>query len=122
MPAREVVDRFIAAVRTEQHADAIAAFYAEHATMQEVESEPRVGLANLVAREQAVLDAIASVKTHEPDFVAIDGDRVAIHWVFEFTGKDGRRRIVDEMAMQVWEGDKIVRERFFYDRAACAWR
>lgn len=121
MPSRELVERFIAAVRTEQHADAIAAFYAEHATMQEVEGPPRSGLASLVAREQATLDAMASVKTHEPDFVAIDGDRVAIHWVFEFVHKDGRKRVVDEVALQVWEGDKIVRERFLYDRAASAW-
>jgi ketosteroid isomerase-like protein len=121
MPSRERVNELIEAVVTGDHAEAIARFYTEDATMQELDSEPRTGLANLVARERATLDSVSKVVVERPDFVAIDGDRVAIHWVVEFTRPDGKVRRVDELTMQVWRGDKIARERFFYDRAACGW-
>jgi hypothetical protein len=121
MPSRARVDEFIQAVITGRHDDAIAAFYTEDSTMQELDGEVRTGRAGNVAREAKVL-AAATVVTHAPDFVAVDGDRVAIHWVFEFTAGDGRTRTVDEIAMQQWRGELIASERFFYDRASCAWR
>jgi ketosteroid isomerase-like protein len=122
MPTRERVQELISAVITGDHAEAIARFYTDDATMQENTSEPRRGLANLVARERKVTEQVATIVTHPPDTVVIDGDRVAIHWVFEFTHADGRTRIVDEIAVQHWDGDKIRRERFFYDSPSAAWR
>jgi ketosteroid isomerase-like protein len=122
MPTRERVQQLIDAVVTGDHAEAIARFYTDDATMQENASEPRRGLPNLVARERKVTEAVAKIVTHRPDTVVIDGDRVAIHWVFEFYRGDGQVRIVDEVALQVWNGDKICRERFFYDSPSAAWR
>jgi ketosteroid isomerase-like protein len=122
MPTRERVQELIEAVVTGDHAEAIARFYIDDASMQENAAEPRSGLAHLVERERKVTEKVARIVTHRPDFVVIDGDRVAIHWVFEFTHHDGRIRIVDEIAIQIWEGDKIARERFFYDSPAAAWR
>ena len=37
------------------------------------------------------------------------------HWIFELTEKSGKSARVDEVAMQEWRGDRIFRERFFYD-------
>jgi ketosteroid isomerase-like protein len=122
MPTRERVQELITAVTTGDHADAIARFYTEDATMQENASEPRRGRANLVENERRVTAKMARIVTHPPDLVSIDGDQVAIHWVFEFTHQDGRTRIVDEVAIQRWDGDKVARERFFYDPATAAWR
>jgi ketosteroid isomerase-like protein len=122
MPTRERVQELIEAVVSGDHAEAIARFYTDDASMQENATEPRRGLAHLVERERKVTEKVARIVTHRPDFVAIDGDRVAIHWVFEFTHHDGRIRIVDEIAMQIWSGDRIARERFFYDSPAAAWR
>ena len=45
----------------------------------------------------------------------LEGDRVAIHWIFDFTYISGKTRRIDEVAMQEWRGDRIFRERFFYD-------
>jgi ketosteroid isomerase-like protein len=122
MPTRERVQELITAVVTGNHAEAIARFYTGDATMQENAAEPRRGVAHLVERERKVTEQVARIVTHPPDTVVIDGDRVAIHWVFEFTHQDGRVRIVDEVALQLWEGDKIARERFFYDSPSAAWR
>ena len=122
MPTRERVQELIEAVVSGDHAEGIARFYTDGASMQENAAAPRRGLAQLVERERKVTEKVARIVTHRPDFVAIDGDRVAIHWMFEFTHHDGRIRIIDEIAMQVWEGDRIARERFFYDSPAAVWR
>ena len=55
--------------------------------------------------------------TRPVDFYAIDGDRVVIHWIFDFTTLEGRKFSLDEISMQRWENDKIVEERFYYDPA-----
>ncbi len=122
MPSRERVQQLIDAVIAGDHASAIARFYAEHASMQENAEPPRRGLTGLVERERKVMDMMASITSHPPDTVVIDGDRVAIHWVFDFVHKDGRTRRIDEVALQEWDGDKIARERFFYDPASAAWQ
>jgi len=122
MPTRERVNEFIEAVCTNNHADAIARFYTEDASMQENLAEPRKGLALLVERETKVLASVASVETHRPDLVMIDGDKVVIHWIFDFAHADGRKRRVDEVALQEWRGDKICRERFVYDPSTAAWK
>jgi hypothetical protein len=45
----------------------------------------------------------------------VEGDNVAIHWIFELTDKSDKVHRIDEVALQQWRGDKIFRERFFYD-------
>ena len=45
----------------------------------------------------------------------VEGDRVAIHWIFELTQKSGKVHRFDEVSLQEWRADKIFRERFFYD-------
>lgn len=122
MPSRERVQELIEAVVTGDHAEAIARFYTEDATMQENGGEPRRGLANLVARERKVTEMVAKIVTHRPETVVVDGDHVAIHWRFEFTRGDGHVRVVEEVALQLWRDDKICRERFFYDSPSAAWR
>jgi ketosteroid isomerase-like protein len=44
-----------------------------------------------------------------------DGDNVVIQWIFLMTNKTGETLRFEELTHQVWEGDRIVRERFFYD-------
>jgi ketosteroid isomerase-like protein len=45
----------------------------------------------------------------------LEDDRVVIHWNFVLTEKSGLVRRFDEIALQEWRGDRIFRERFFYD-------
>jgi ketosteroid isomerase-like protein len=47
----------------------------------------------------------------------VDGDRVAINYVFEMTTISGDRLRMDEIAYQLWRGDRIVHERYFFDPA-----
>jgi hypothetical protein len=45
----------------------------------------------------------------------LNGDQSAICWRFEFTGKDGKVRAMEEVAWQSWRGEQLFEERFFYD-------
>ena len=115
MPSQATAEAFVAHVMTEDHVGAIRDWYAEDASMQENLGEPRVGREALMAGEQRALDRAASVKTELLSPVLVNGDTVAIHWRFTFTGHDGARRVIEEMALQTWRGDKVWREQFFYD-------
>ena len=114
MPSRARLDEFIAAVVSGDHAGAIERYYTEDSSMQENLSAPRVGRVVLVAHERGVLARMSHVYSKAMASV-VEGDRVAIHWIFELTDKSGKVRRVDEVAMQDWRGDRIFRERFFYD-------
>jgi len=116
MPSRARVDEFIAVVESGDHAGAIERYYTEDASMQENAAPPRVGRDVLVAHEQAALARMSHVHSKCVSSI-VEGDRVAIHWNFVVTEKTGRVRRFDEIALQEWRGDRIFRERFFYDPA-----
>jgi ketosteroid isomerase-like protein len=120
MPTTVTLERFIVLVEQNAHADAIEAFYAPNASMQENQSAPRVGRDNLVANERRVLARAKRVfsKCIRPVFVS--GDRVVIRWVFEFQWLDGTVTRMEELAYQRWEDERIVEEQFFYDPAQVA--
>jgi ketosteroid isomerase-like protein len=116
MPSRVRLDEFIAAVESGDHAGAIERYYTEDSSMQENAAAPRVGRDLLVAHERGVLARMSHVYSKAMSSV-VEGDRVAIHWIFELTDKSGKALRVDEVALQEWRGDWIFRERFFYDPA-----
>ena len=113
MPTRERLDAFISAVESGDHAGAIERYYTEDASMQENAAPPRTGRDKLVAHERGILARMRSVSSRAVASVR-EGDRVAIHWIFELTDHDGKVHRVDEVAWQDWRGDRIARERFFY--------
>ena len=116
MPSRAVVRDFITMIERGEFLEALEEFYADDMTAQENNQPPRIGKAAQVANEEAALarmrfDTIKAV-SH-----VIDGDRVVINYVFEMTLNTGERLRMDEIAYQVWRGDQIVSERYFYDPA-----
>ena len=114
MPTRTRLDEFIAVVESGDHAGAIERYYTEDSSMQENAAPPRVGRDGLVAHERAVLARMSHVYSKAISSV-VEGDHVAIHWIFELTDKSGKVLRIDEMSLQEWRGDRILRERFFYD-------
>jgi SnoaL-like domain len=122
MPARSEVERLIAMVESRQYLEAIAEFYAPHATMQENLNPPRVGLEALLENERKALrHFFAEPPAAKAESFLVDGDRVAIHWIFEYTRRsDGRAVRLDEIAYQRWDGNRIVEERYAYDPASAA--
>ncbi len=118
MPTRQALDAFIAQVVSGDHVGAIADWYAPDAWMQENQAEPRVGRETLMASEAKVLARMDKVETELVAPPLADGDRVVIRWRFTFTPKAGGKvMIMEEVAWQTWDGDKVVTETFFYDPA-----
>jgi predicted SnoaL-like aldol condensation-catalyzing enzyme len=114
MPSRDKLDEFIAVVESGDHAGAIERYYTEDASMQENAAAPRVGRDVLVAHERGILARTTHVYSKAVTSI-VEGDHVAIHWIFELTSLSGKVHRVDEVALQEWRGDKIFRERFFYE-------
>ena len=115
MPTKERLAEFVATVERNDHVEAIERFYAPDATMQENNALPRVGRDVLVEHEAAALARLSKMETQPAVMVLHDGDNVIIQWVFLMTNKEGVTLKFEELTHQVWEGDLIVRERFFYD-------
>jgi len=117
MPGTQTLEDFIAAVESNAHVDAIERFYADDASMRENLGEPRRGRETLMAGEAAFLKMWKEVRSACVRPAFLDGDKTVIRWVFEFTGQDGVRKRMEELAYQRWQGNKIVEEQFFYDPA-----
>jgi hypothetical protein len=117
MPTSETLERFIARVEENAHAEAVEEFYTADASMQENQAPPRVGRDAHVANERKVLSRTKTLssKCVRPAF--LNGDRVVIRWIFHFEWRDGTITHMEEMAYQRWEGERIAEETFFYDPA-----
>ena len=117
MPSQDTLERFIALVESNAHDQAIEAFYAPNASMQENQSPPRVGRDQLLTREREVMARAASIHSRCVRPVCVNGDHVVIRWVFRFVWKDDSVTEMEELAWQRWEGERIGEEQFFYDPA-----
>jgi hypothetical protein len=117
VPTLQTLESFIARVENNQHVEAIAEFYTEQASMQENQSEPRVGRDSLIASEARVMARAKSVSSRCVRPVLFQGDQVAIRWVFQFEWQDGTSTRMEEIAWQRWDGERIAEETFFYDPA-----
>ena len=115
MPSPDTLERFIAMVESNAHAEAIEAFYHRDASMQENGAPPRVGRDLLVARERQVLAQAKALTSTCVRPVLANGDVVVVRWRFHFDWLDGSTTDMEELAWQRWEGERIAEERFFYD-------
>jgi SnoaL-like polyketide cyclase len=115
MPTRERVHAFVALVEGADYVRALEQFYHQDATMQDNQQAPRAGLKRLIADERATMARFAHMKTDAVSDLLIDGDKVMVRWRFTFTPPQGPPMIMEELALQRWDGDRIAEERFFYD-------
>ena len=117
MPSKQTLDAFVAMVLEGRHDEALATFYHPDSTMQENQSPPRKGRDANLARERAVMDRFKEIHSAFEGPIFVNGDHVAIRWVFRFVAADGSGFTMDEIAWQRWDGEKIAEERFYYDPA-----
>jgi hypothetical protein len=120
MSITERVHNLVAYVEQGRIIEAIEEFYDDGVVMQENLNPPTVGKAANLERERTFVASIAQVHENRAGGVFVEGNRVVIHWTFEFSGIDGKRLRFDQVALQVWDGDRIISERFIYDPATLA--
>jgi hypothetical protein len=117
MPSAETLERFIARVEQNAHAEAIQEFYTVDAAMRENQGVPRVGRDAHVANEHRLFARAKTVTSKCVLPVFVSGDHVVIRWIFRFEWLDGTVTDMEELACQRWEGDLVAEETFFYDPA-----
>jgi hypothetical protein len=71
----------------------------------------------LVEGERRTLSLARSVTSSCVRPIFVHGDRVVIRWIFRFEWLDGSVTDMEELAYQQWDGERIVKEQFFYDPA-----
>jgi ketosteroid isomerase-like protein len=117
MPTRERMQALIDLVERGRYVEAIEAFYHDDASMQENLDPPRRGRDTLIKGEWRVIEAHRSIRTRPVRTFMVEGDRAVINWVFDFVDHEGRAYAQDELAFQLWRGERIIEERFYYDPA-----
>ena len=117
MPSADTLERFIARVEENAHAEAIEEFYTAFASMQENQQPPRVGRDQLAERERRLLARASSVRSSCIRPVFVNGNHVVLRWKFAFEWCDGTHTTREELAYQRWDGERIDEEQFFYDPA-----
>jgi len=117
MPTPETLEKFIARVEENAHAEAIEEYYTVNASLQENQATPRVGRDAHVAHERQIFTRVAKASSKCIRPVFVNGDKVVIRWVFRFEWLDGTVTQMEELAYQRWEGDRIAEETFFDDPA-----
>jgi hypothetical protein len=117
MPTPKTLERFIARVEENAHAEACEEFYTVDSSMRENQSPPRIGREAHVANERTVMARAKTVTSQCVHPVFVHADRVVIRWIFHFEWFDGTVTHLEEIAYQRWEGERIAEEIFFYDPA-----
>jgi len=116
MPTTTTLERFIARVEDNAHAEALAEFYRPDATLSENQGTPRTRDACIESERMMFARARAvTSQCVRPALVA--GDVVVIRWRFRFEWRDETVTTLDELAYQHWDGELIRSETFFYDPA-----
>lgn len=96
--------------------EALDKYYADHVTLMEADGTSRQGKE---AQRKAIQEWYDDMQEmHGSGIGAITADEenavtTAETWV-DFTNKQGHRIQMEEVAVQKWEGDHIVHERFYY--------
>lgn len=90
-------------------------YYAENCVMQENAKEPREGKKANRDYEEQFVNAVEAWHDAKVLSVAADEENqtAAVEWHMEFT-MGGNRVTRRQVAIQQWDGDKIVQEKFYY--------
>ncbi len=97
MLSTALLERFIARVEQNAHAEAIEEFYTPDASLQENQGRPRVGREAHAARERSILAKANTIVSSCVRPVFVGGDRVVIRWIFRFEWKDGTVTQMEEL-------------------------
>ena len=104
-------------VESNEGVEALIEFYAQHATMQENESPPRIGKEALLRFEIAAQASVTNLKANCIRPILVSESTVVTRWILEYTSGSGKVVRFEELAYQLWDGELIVQEKFFYDPA-----
>ncbi len=115
-PAEELAKRIVDAMHDEKNLD-LGKFYTEDA----VSVEPGGGtFTGLQALRSKLAGWLAGLKSSEwkARHVLVSKNAICIEWEADLVMKDGRQLTLSEVAVHELRGEKICRERYYYDPRA----
>lgn len=98
--------------------EAFEKYYDENVSMQENEAEARVGKDANRKAEEAFVQGITKINKIEILGVAVGENFSAIEYYMDVEHADYGNIKKNQVAVQNWQNNKIVREKFYYDSAA----
>lgn len=119
---RDLVAQLNDHIGTGKILEAMEAFYAPEAQMQENKNPPCVGLAANIEREKQFLAQVKEFHAFTPTAVGVQGGENGtgtslVESFMEFTNQEDQKVRLEQVSVQRWENGKIVHERFYYDSA-----
>ena len=91
-------------------------YYDDNVVMQENTTEPRVGKPTCRQYEEAFLASVEQFHGATLLGSAVNGDLSYAEWEFDATYKGAGRIRQAQVAARRWKNDKVVHERFYYNR------
>jgi ketosteroid isomerase-like protein len=116
-PVRALAQRIVDLTATHND-EAAFALYAENVESVEPGMPPQVGI-DALKQKFAMWRSMTTDSTWRARTVCVDGNTIVIEWQSRVTwAATGQQSDLHEVAIHEVENGKIVRERFYYDRAA----
>ena len=115
-PAEELANRILAAMDDEKNID-LGRFYTEDAVSVEPAGGTLTGLQALRSKLAGWLAGLRS-SNWKARHVFVSKNAVCIEWEADLVMKDGRQITLSEVAVHELRGEKICRERYYYDPRA----
>lgn len=115
-PAEELANRILAAMDDERNLD-LGKFYTEDAISVEPAGGTLTGLQALRSKLAGWLAGLRS-SNWKARHVFVSKNAVCIEWEADLVMKDGRQITLNEVAVHELRGEKICKERFYYDPRA----
>ena len=115
-PAEELANRILAAMDDEKSID-LGKFYTEDAVSVEPAGGSLTGLQSLRSKLAGWLAGLRS-SNWKARHVFVSKNAVCIEWEADLVMKDGRQLTLHEVAVHELRGEKICKERYFYDPRA----
>jgi hypothetical protein len=112
MASLATLKAFAETIEANDHVGATEQFYAPAASIRENDNPPLHGREALAERKRQVLTRVGGVKTARLGPVLLDQDHTAIRGRFEFMGKNGSTRVMEEVAWQTWRDKELIDEHF----------
>ena len=109
------LDDLLAYVAQGRIMDAMHEFYAENVVMEEPMYGRTEGLAANLVREQNFVSSIKEFKGFEVVRKATSESSAFYENTMDWIGVDGNTYHIEQVAVQEWQGGKIVHERFYYN-------
>lgn len=113
----ENVTEFARLLRTGQNLRAMEQFYDDEIVVFENRALARAGLRQCLDYERAQLATQPAPPTFKLTSYAVNPQtsHAFLEYTVRFTAPNGRPLRLDEVAVQKWDGGKIVEERFYYE-------